>query len=105
MIVCFVCFYVVFFIGVVLVIMGLKLGVYVIIGFVGLLFDVLEFIVNLVLAIVVFWVLFLVVILVDFEYFFGYSKVEYFFSGLEGVFIFVVVFGIGYSVVECLLSF
>ncbi|MBE9174627.1 cation transporter [Synechocystis salina LEGE 06155] len=96
--------YTVLSIGAALATMGLKLGAYAITGSVGLLSDALESTVNLASAIVAFWALSLAATPADPEHPFGHGKAEYFSSGLEGAFILVAAFGIGYSAVERLLS-
>jgi len=68
---------------------GLKTLAYKLTGSVGLLSDALESGVNLVAALVAFWALSLAARPADADHHYGYSKAEYFSSGLESVLIVV----------------
>ena len=66
-----------------------KTGAWWVTGSVGLLSDAVESLVNLVAALMALWMLTLAERPPDEEHAFGYSKAEYFSSGLEGAMIFV----------------
>lgn len=68
---------------------ALKTGAWWVTGSVGLLSDAVESLVNLVAALMALWMLTLAERPPDEEHAFGYSKAEYFSSGLEGAMIFV----------------
>jgi cation diffusion facilitator family transporter len=82
----------------------LKAGAYVLTGSVGLLSDALESIINLVAAIIALWVLKVAAQPPDEDHMFGYGKVEYFSSGIEGSLIFLAAVSIGYAAVIRLLN-
>lgn len=68
---------------------ALKTGAWWVTGSVGLLSDAIESLVNLAAALMALWMLTLAERPPDEEHAFGYSKAEYFSSGLEGAMIFV----------------
>jgi cation diffusion facilitator family transporter len=81
--------YAVLSIGAAIVTIALKFGAYLLTNSVGLLSDALESGVNLVTALVAFWALTYAAKPADEEHAFGYSKAEYFSSGVEGTLILV----------------
>jgi cation diffusion facilitator family transporter len=83
---------------------ALKAAAWWLTGSVGLLSDALESFVNLAAAIVTLAMLTVAARPPDEEYAYGYSKAEYFASGLEGSFILVAAALIGYTAVERLLA-
>jgi cation diffusion facilitator family transporter len=72
-------------------------------GSVGLLSDALESIVNLVAAAMTLWMLALSARPPTEEHAYGYSKAEYFSSGLEGAMIFAAALAIGWTAIDRLL--
>lgn len=82
---------------------GLKTLAYRLTGSVGLLSDALESGVNLVAALVAFWALTLAARPADADHHYGYSKAEYFSSGLESALIVVAATAILVTAVERLL--
>jgi cation diffusion facilitator family transporter len=76
---------------------GLKLGAYLLTGSVGLLSDAAESVINLVAAVVAFWMLTVASRPPDEEHAYGHSKAEYFSSGLESALILVAAVGIGWA--------
>jgi cation diffusion facilitator family transporter len=81
----------------------IKTGAWWLTGSVGLLSDALESIVNLVAAGVTLWMLALSARPPTEEYAYGYSKAEYFASGLEGALIFAAALAIGWAAIDRLL--
>lgn len=81
--------YAVLSIGAAILTIALKFGAYLLTNSVGLLSDALESGVNLVTALVAFWALTYAAKPADEEHAFGYSKAEYFSSGVEGTLILV----------------
>jgi len=81
----------------------IKTGAWWLTGSVGLLSDALESIVNLVAAGMTLWMLTLSARPASDEYAYGYSKAEYFASGLEGALIFAAAVAIAWAAVERLL--
>lgn len=82
---------------------SIKLGAWWLTGSVGLLSDALESIVNLVAAAMTLWMLALSARPPSDEHAYGYSKAEYFSSGLEGAMIFVAALAIAWTAVDRLL--
>jgi len=82
---------------------SIKLGAWWLTGSVGLLSDALESIVNLVAAGMTLWMLALSARPPSEEHAYGYSKAEYFSSGLEGAMIFVAALAIAWTAVDRLL--
>jgi cation diffusion facilitator family transporter len=78
---------------------GLKFIAYLLTGSVGLLSDAAESVVNLVSAIVAFWMLTVAARPPDEEHTYGHSKAEYFSSGLESSLILVAAGGIAWAAV------
>src|SRR3954453_8701069 len=68
---------------------GLKAGAYFLTGSVGLLSDAIESIINLVAALVAFWMLTVAARPADEEHAYGHTKAEYFSSGLESTLIII----------------
>ena len=83
---------------------SLKAGAYFLTGSVGLLSDALESGVNLIAAVVALGALTLVVRSADEEHPYGYSKVEYFSSGVEGALILVAALSIAVTALPRLLN-
>ena len=83
---------------------GLKTGAYLVTDSVGLLSDALESCINLVAAVVAFWALSFAAKPADVEHPFGYTKAEYFSSGLESALIVVAAIGIAIAAYDRLLS-
>jgi len=83
---------------------GLKTGAYLVTDSVGLLSDALESCINLVAAVVAFWALSFAAKPADVEHPFGYTKAEYFSSGLESALIMVAAIGIAIAAWDRLLS-
>jgi cation diffusion facilitator family transporter len=83
---------------------GLKAGAYIITGSVGLMSDAMESLVNLVAAIGALIALTVAEREPDEEHAFGFEKVEYFSSGLEGGLILIAAGGIGVAAVQRLLD-
>jgi cation diffusion facilitator family transporter len=82
---------------------SIKAGAWWLTGSVGLLSDALESIVNLVAAAMTLWMLTLSARPPTEEYAYGYSKAEYFASGLEGALIFAAALAIAWAAVDRLL--
>jgi cation diffusion facilitator family transporter len=82
---------------------SIKLGAWWLTGSVGLLSDALESVVNLVAAAMTLWMLSLSARPPSEEHAYGYSKAEYFSSGLEGAMIFVAALAIAWTAVDRLL--
>src|SRR4029450_13056149 len=82
---------------------SLKAGAWWLTGSVGLLSDALESIVNLVAAAMPLWMLPLPPPPPTEEHAYGYSKAEYFSSGLEGAMIFAAAVAIGWAAIDRLL--
>lgn len=82
---------------------GIKAGAWWLTGSVGLLSDALESIVNLVAAGMTLWMLALSARPPSEEHAYGFSKAEYFASGLEGALIFAAALAIGWAAVDRLL--
>ena len=82
---------------------AIKTGAWWLTGSVGLLSDALESIVNLVAAGMTLWMLALSARPPTEEYAHGYSKAEYFASGLEGALIFTAALAIGWAALDRLL--
>lgn len=82
---------------------AIKTGAWWLTGSVGLLSDALESVVNLVAAGMTLWMLTLSARPASDEYAYGYSKAEYFSSGLEGALIFAAALAIAWVAVERLL--
>lgn len=82
---------------------SIKIGAWWLTGSVGLLSDALESIVNLVAAAMTLWMLTLSARPPTEEHAYGYSKAEYFSSGLEGAMIFVAALAIAWTAVDRLL--
>jgi len=82
---------------------SLKTGAWWLTGSVGLLSDALESIVNLVAAAMTLWMLTLSARPPTEEHAHGYSKAEYFSSGLEGAMIFAAAIAIGWAAIDRLL--
>jgi cation diffusion facilitator family transporter len=76
---------------------GLKLAAFLLTGSVGLLSDAAESVVNLLAAVVAFWVLTVAARPPDEEHAYGHSKAEYFSSGLESSLILVAAAGIAWA--------
>jgi cation diffusion facilitator family transporter len=83
---------------------GLKTGAYLVTDSVGLLSDAMESGINLVAALVAFWALSFAAKPADQEHPFGYTKAEYFSSGLESALIVVAAIGIAIAAYDRLLS-
>lgn len=79
---------------------AIKTGAWWLTGSVGLLSDALESIVNLAAAGMTLWMLTLSARPASDEYAYGYSKAEYFSSGLEGALIFVAALAIAWAAVD-----
>ena len=82
----------------------LKAAAYLTTGSVGLLSDALESIINLIAAIVALWVLKVAAQPPDELRRFGYGKVEYFSSGIEGALIIIAAISISYAAIDRLLA-
>lgn len=82
---------------------AIKTGAWWLTGSVGLLSDALESIVNLVAAGMTLWMLTLSARPASDEYAYGYSKAEYFSSGLEGALIFAAALAIAWAAVDRLM--
>lgn len=82
---------------------AVKTGAWWLTGSVGLLSDALESIVNLVAAGMTLWMLTLSARPASDEYAYGYSKAEYFSSGLEGALIFAAALAIAWAAVDRLM--
>ena len=82
---------------------AMKAGAWWLTGSVGLLSDALESIVNLVAAAMTLWMLTLSARPPTEEHAFGYSKAEYFSSGLEGAMIFAAALAIAWTALERLM--
>src|SRR5438552_4029062 len=91
-------------IGAAIVMIMLKFAAYFITGSVGLLSDAADSIVNLVGAVVALAVLIVASRPPDEEHAYGYSKAEYFSSGVEGTLIFFVALGIFYTAIPRLVN-
>src|SRR5688572_23130305 len=78
---------------------GLKFSAYLLTGSIGLLSDAAESVVNLLAAIVAFWMLTVAARPPDEEHAYGHSKAEYFSSGLESGLILVAAGGIAWAAV------
>src|SRR4051794_7767263 len=76
---------------------GLKAGAYFLTGSVGLLSDAIESIINLVAALVAFWMLTVAARPADEEHAYGHTKAEYFSSGLESTLILVAAVSIAWA--------
>lgn len=96
--------YIILSIGVAILNLLLKFAAYGLTGSVGLLSDALESGVNLVAALVGFWALTYAAKPADASYAFGYSKAEYFSSGVEGALILVAALSIAIAAWERLLQ-
>ncbi len=83
---------------------AIKAGAWWLTGSVGLLSDALESIVNLVAAAMTLWMLTLSARPPTEEHAYGYSKAEYFSSGLEGAMIFAAALAIAWTALERLLQ-
>jgi cation diffusion facilitator family transporter len=83
---------------------AIKAGAWWLTGSVGLLSDALESIVNLVAAAMTLWMLALSARPPTEEHAYGYSKAEYFSSGLEGAMIFAAALAIAWTAIERLLQ-
>ncbi len=90
-------------IGAAVATISIKLGAWWLTDSVGLLSDALESVVNLVAAGMTLWMLTLSARPPSEEHAFGYSKAEYFSSGLEGALIFVAALAIAWTAVDRLL--
>jgi cation diffusion facilitator family transporter len=87
-------------IGAAIVTIALKLGAWRLTGSVGLLSDAAESVVNLVAALIALWALTVAERPPDPRHDFGYSKAEYFSSGVEGFLIIAAAVGIGIAAWE-----
>uniref|UniRef100_B8HUU0 Cation diffusion facilitator family transporter n=1 Tax=Cyanothece sp. (strain PCC 7425 / ATCC 29141) TaxID=395961 RepID=B8HUU0_CYAP4 len=96
--------YIILSIGVAILNLLLKFAAYGLTGSVGLLSDALESGVNLVAALVGFWALTYAAKPADASYAFGYSKAEYFSSGVEGALILVAALSIAIAAWDRLLQ-
>ncbi|MBK7585340.1 MAG: cation transporter [Myxococcales bacterium] len=83
---------------------ALKMAAWRLTGSVGLLSDAAESVVNLIAAITALWMLTLAAKPADEEHAYGYSKAEYFASGVEGALILVAAAAIAFAAVERLLE-
>jgi cation diffusion facilitator family transporter len=83
---------------------SLKTVAYLATGSVGLLSDALESMINLIAAVVALWVLKVAAQPPDELRRFGYGKVEYFSSGIEGTLIIIAAVSIGYAAVRRLIA-
>lgn len=83
---------------------GLKSAAYLMTGSIGLLSDALESLVNVIGALMAFWMLTIAARPADKEHAFGYSKAEYFSSGAEGGLILIAAAGILLTSIERLIS-
>jgi cation diffusion facilitator family transporter len=82
----------------------LKVGAWLLTGSVGLLSDAAESAVNLVAALAALWMLTLAARPADEDHSYGYSKAEYFASGVEGALILVAAAGIAWTALGRLLN-
>lgn len=76
---------------------GLKFSAYLLTGSVGLFSDAAESVVNLLAALMAFWMLTIAARPPDDDHTFGHSKAEYFSSGIEGMLIMLAAFSIIYT--------
>ena len=76
---------------------GLKFSAYLLTGSVGLFSDAAESVVNLLAALMAFWMLTVAARPPDDDHTFGHSKAEYFSSGIEGMLIMLAAFSIIYT--------
>lgn len=83
---------------------ALKSGAYLLTGSVGLLSDAAESLINLVAALVAFWLLTVAARPADEEHSYGHSKAEYFSSGVESSLILLAAIGIGWTAFNRLLA-
>jgi cation diffusion facilitator family transporter len=83
---------------------ALKAAAYLLTGSVGLLSDALESVVNLVAALLVLSMLTVAARPADEDHAYGYSKAEYFSSGVEGTLLLAAAAGIGVAAVQRLIS-
>ncbi len=83
---------------------GLKSSAYLLTGSIGLLSDALESLVNVIGALMAFWMLTIAARPANREHAFGYSKAEYFSSGAEGGLILIAAAGIALTSIERLIS-
>jgi cation diffusion facilitator family transporter len=82
---------------------GLKSAAYLLTGSIGLLSDALESMVNVVGALMAFWMLTIAARPPDKKHSFGYSKAEYFSSGVEGGLILIAAIAIGLTSIQRLI--
>jgi cation diffusion facilitator family transporter len=83
---------------------GLKSAAYLLTGSIGLLSDALESMVNVIGALLAFWMLTIAARPANRDHAFGYSKAEYFSSGAEGGLILIAAAGIGLTSIQRLIS-
>lgn len=83
---------------------GLKSAAYLMTGSIGLLSDALESLVNVIGGLMAFWMLTIAARPADKDHAFGYSKAEYFSSGVEGGLILIAAAGIVLTSIERLIS-
>ncbi|MFO0964821.1 MAG: cation diffusion facilitator family transporter [Gemmataceae bacterium] len=84
--------------------LGMKFGAYALTGSVGLLSDAAESCINLLTALIAFVCLWYATRPVDENHTYGHEKIEYFSSGLEGIFILLAAAGIAWAGIERLLE-
>lgn len=81
----------------------LKFGAFLLTGSVGLFSDAAESVINLVAALVAFWMLTVAARPPDEEHAYGHTKAEYFSSGLESTLILIAAAGIAWAAIERLM--